>query len=206
MIAHHSKKFSCVLGVIVTVFLGYVGMANAAQDKGGYADLDLGVSTIDVSPGTVGADSGDESNSTNFAWRADVGYQFNPNFAVELGYTDWGQADLKNLNDVSGANGNVTQRSADFLGKLIFPLNSAFDLFVKGGASYVKSEADVNSLAKTLNLSSDSNTALRPLFGLGASYEFYPRATANIAWLYLPGGSGIKTSNFYGLGLGYLFG
>lgn len=205
MTQQHSKKINILLGVLASALL-LQAPAFATGDRGGYAGANIGIGNIDASPGDVGADTGDEDQQNDFAWRAYAGYRYSTNFAIEGGYTNWGTADINQLNGVDGANASTEQQSADLLGKLIFPLNSALEVYVKGGVSYVKASYHANSLASSLGLNSGDNTAIRPLFGLGSSYEFYPRFTADIAWLYLPSGGGIQNSNFYGVGIGYNWG
>lgn len=70
----------------------------------------------------------------------------------------------------------------------------------------VKSKHSVNNEAELLGVSSKNKDAFRPIFGLGGYYEFYPNVTANLSWMSITSGSGIKTSNLLGVGLTFFIG
>lgn len=107
-------------------------------------------------------------------WNADLGYQFNPYFAVEAGYTRY--ANVK----ASGANVFTPSLTGSSTGKLdafdlalkgIYPVNAQFDIFGKLGAAWMHYRQTLNcgTLPSCSPLSVKSDN-LTPLLGLGVDY------------------------------------
>lgn len=96
------------------------------------------------------------TNLNGFAWNINIGYQFNPYFALESGYTSFP--------DITLNPGEVQTSGLDFLGKGILPINEQFNVFAKAGAMNSFTKASAGGI--TLNRS-----RVVPEFGIGASYN-----------------------------------
>jgi len=170
----------------------YVG-ANLA-----HTDLDYSVSNQHLSPGSRDGHSG-------LGWSAFLGYQMNRNFALQADYVQYHEADFKNIRGVSGAKADYQQDVGDIVGKLMFPFGNGFNIFATGGVAYVKLDRDTNDIAKANNIKLSDKDTVRPTYGLGLGYDFYPGWSAQVAWTQIPSGGGIEQSNFVGAGLTFHF-
>jgi len=105
--------------------------------------------------------------------RVFAGYQFNPYFATELGFTQYGKTDFSatgvtssdtfqlgfNANGTPAGNtiltsssntttnysGNVTEHAIDLVGKGTLPLYYGFGVYVKAGVAYIEANRYINS-------------------------------------------------------------
>src|SRR5579864_1858711 len=76
---------------------------------------------------------------TTIAYGFSYGYQFNQNFAVEVGYRHFGETDIHVGDGVNYFAGASSQESAfDLLGKCILPIGKRFNIYGKLGIAYVK--------------------------------------------------------------------
>lgn len=121
-----------------------------AQDSLSYAELGYGAAIIKNTKAFGG-----------FEWNGSGGYKFNPHFAIETGYTE--------INGTRVLVRNVKSDShfcgIDLLGKIIFPLNQQYNLFVKIGAMNAQ-----NKILYDVNASS-TQTRIVPELGAGLSHS-----------------------------------
>jgi len=137
--------------IAIAILLSAFVATNAfAADTPFYAGIKLGSSNKKV-PGTS------ESSS---AWGVFGGYSVNPNFAVELGYTDLGSV-------ASTINFSAFEVSA--VG--IYPINDQFSVYGKLGLASTKEEA--------LGLSETRSTAT---FGLGGHLNVNQTVAVRLGW------------------------
>ncbi len=158
------------------------------------------------------------SKDTGIAGRGFVGYQFNPYFAVESGYTLFSNMTTR-ANGSFGPfsiseSGKVSTQAIDLLGKGILPLSNGFSLYGKAGAAYLISKATANVTTSGFGLSSSgsasqTNSKLYPAFGAGVSYDITPNVVTDISYnrIQKVGSSdAVGSTDFIGLGLAYNFG
>jgi OOP family OmpA-OmpF porin len=138
-----------ILGLAST--MAFVGPA-FAQDQGWYAGLTFGQSKAkDACEGVPDCDDKDT------AWRILGGYQFNKNLAVELGYTDLGEA------SATGASIEATAWEVVAVGS--WPFTPQFSAYGKVGMY----RGEVDASAPGISLS-ESNTDLT--YGIGVRWDF----------------------------------
>lgn len=167
----------------------------------------LGGSDLHYSASNQGfPEASSSSNGSGLAWHVFAGYQMNANFAVEAGYVDYNEISIKNIGGDKNAKETISQRSADLMGKLIYPLNSLFDIYVKGGIAYMVADKELNSTAKKLGASVSDDHGLEIAYGVGASYEFYPNVKLDFTWQKVSGSGGLKDADFAGAGITLFFG
>ena len=137
-------------------------------------------------------------DNTNFAGRLLGGYQFDNNWAFEMGYTQFTQSRFTNIQP-GNVSGNIKEYSVDALGKGILPLDNGFGLFGELGLAYVsaKSSGGISGSAHHIN----------PAFGAGASYDVTANIPVFIAWNHTQKlGGDVPNTDLFSLGVAYNFG
>ncbi len=168
----------------------------------GYTNTHYGVS--DYTSMTVASVS-----NTGLGVRPFAGYAFTQNWSLEAGYTRFANTTFENIqlapgNTISSTNtlvnGNVNQSSWDMVVKGALPFENGFGVYAKGGGAYVSARND-NGLSVYSNVNK-----MRPVYGLGSTYDFNANVTADIDWSHIAKGSGIENADLVSAGLGYYFG
>src|ERR1019366_10613742 len=94
---------------------------------------------------SVGGVTGLSSNNTGSGnqWRLQVGYKFNPYFAVEAGYMDLGTANYSAT--FAGGTANATEKAGglDFAALGILPVTDTLSVFGKVGFVAAKVKTDL---------------------------------------------------------------
>jgi OmpA-OmpF porin, OOP family len=167
--------------------------ATAHAENNWYVVGSIGQSSFDASKSDGDAsfnDFGFDVNSSSLddedtAYKIQLGYQFNPNFAIEGGYVDLGGLTYK---------ANVTDGFFDYNVKMdveasglniaavgILPLNNNFSLFAKFGFINAKVETSVKASSGGFSASgSEDSTDLKPMFGVGAAYAITDRLSIRV--------------------------
>ena len=149
-------------------------------------------------------------------YKAQVGYQFNKNFAVEGGYVNLGQFSATNNVTYPGGPGSVGFKVKsdgwNLLAVGMLPLNNNFTLLGKVGAFMSTTTATV-AASGTVTLTgptSSSNSDTNLTYGVGVDYSFNKawsvRGEAESFVDLRPSSTGSKGSvNLYSLGVIYKF-
>ncbi len=149
----------------------------------------------DVAPitGITFTQSKDESDT---GWKVFGGYQWNPNFAVELGWVDLGEAS-QTISFMAPAIGSVTgtfKSSGAFLDVLgIIPVGNNFSLHGKVGAYYAENSLDFSAsgpiapflptIGSVVGVPvSEDKDELKWKAGLGARYDFTKQIGLRAEW------------------------
>lgn len=169
-----------------------IGFAHGAQ-QGSYIGGLVGYSTSDYGGGTTA-----KVDDSGTGYRLQAGYQFNANYAFEIGYIRFHTVNISRIGGVAGASSKITPQSMDANGKVIIPLSSAASTFGKVGLAYAETKGSGAGV-------SDGHS-FRPIYGLGASYEFYPNMVAEVSWMQIPKGGSIRRTDIVAFGLSYFFG
>lgn len=164
------------------IFLSIFAASAAAPALAGdvYVAASVGQSSIDVNQGrldgllrSAGAVAVSSSvNKTDTAYKIQMGYQFNPNIAIEGGYIDLGNT--KYSASFTGGNASANSKAAGLniaaLG--ILPINESFSVFGKLGMINAKVETTVSANGPGGAASaSASSTNWKPNYGFGATYN-----------------------------------
>lgn len=162
--------------MLTTVLLALVAVSTPAlaQDPRWYVGFGLGMSTAkDACDGVSGP--GISCDDEDTAFKILGGYQVNPNFAVELGYTDLGKASAS----FTGL-GNVSFESSGFevLAVGIAPVAPNWSLFGKLG--FFIWDVDAKDGTGLVGNMSESGSDLT--YGFGASYDFSKNSALRIEY------------------------
>lgn len=158
-----------------------------------YVGINLGQSRMsDIGNGFSKHDDTDTTGTVN------IGYQFNRNFAVELGYTDFGKFNVSN----GSGSGDWKSDGVGLSLVGILPMDNRWSLYGKIGAFY--SDTRINNIP---GVNSDKRT--NGTAGLGVSYDFGNRVVGKAEWNYYndvgESSTGKPTINTVTLGLAYRF-
>lgn len=202
-----------------------------AATPGTYAGLGLGAGKQDTAKlnlsNPYGITFGQNVSNTGLAGRIFAGYNFDNNFGIEAGITQYTNADTKftGNNLVSGelsGSAEYQMTTFDLIGKAYLPLSeTGFNVYGLGGISLVHSKTTVKATAKNSSINyaesikqSKSQDNIRPVLGLGASYDI-PQTQLTTSWEYKHtfGKGNVKNSinaipsaDLVTLNLGYNFG
>jgi len=138
----------------------------AAQMSAGnlYLGASIGQSNAkDFCDGSGGA--GIDCDDKDTAWRLFGGYQFNPNIAVELGYSDLGKA------KASGGGVEVSDEATawDLTAVGSWPLTNQFSIYGRFG--FYHSEVTSKILVSGLGSASEDKSTTDITFGIGARFD-----------------------------------
>jgi len=204
---------------------GGVGSYNAAAPAlhsytGIYIEGLAGYATTyykDLIGTNVAADSWSHGTG-NWAFGADVGYQWNKYFAAELG----GVYILKSTyNDANANDATFKPWVAYLAGKVSVPVVNNVSVFGKLGLAYLKQRVGEyngnTTLGSVANVNLGNSTHWGPMFGVGVAYHWTKALYLNAQYLrftgkVVNGGNGTNTMstyipnpNVFLLGVGYKF-
>ncbi len=181
-----SAAFAISEGFYVGAQAGYTNTHNKSQY------IPNGVpGAISVSPKT-----------TNGGARLFLGYALNPYAAFEMGYTYFGPAKYTssqlNLNSTPA----VRESAVDFDGKLMYAFYGV-GVYGKAGLAYMRVSQSGNLSPAVNNGGGGTNQGVRPLVGVGVSYQLQ-NWIADLSWTrIISSGSTIQSADFIAVGLAY---
>ena len=147
--------------VLASLMTLAVGGAFAQAYVGGAAGM---ANVSESCDGTTNCDRDD------VGYKLYAGYKFTPNLAVEAGYADFGKASLEGFVLGYKVRGDMKSTAAFLVGAFHGDFTPQFSGVARLGVANVKSTIDTTILAGNVALTSQSETKLQPLFGLGLGY------------------------------------
>ena len=124
--------------------------AQAAEPTGWYAGAGVGQSMVDEW----------FADDEDVGFQVYGGYQFNPYFGLELGYTDFGEV------DVTGGPGELDADTFSLVAVGNLPFTERFSGYAKAGFHRWDAEADIPGIGRADDDGTD------PIYGLGLQYRF----------------------------------
>lgn len=138
-----------------------------------------------------------------------MGYAINKYASFEGGFTHYGAASYKVPQTVACNNPTVNENGIDMEGKGTVPLAN-FGIFGKAGFSVIRQTLSGSLVAGSNSISpcgtgggSGATTSVRPLVGLGVSYDINENWSTDLFWTRVLSGGGIHAADFVGLGIAY---
>ncbi|HDR1345973.1 TPA: porin OmpA [Pasteurella multocida] len=114
------------------------------------------------------------------------GYQITDNFAVELGYDDFGRAKLRIAEKDQKAKdaGKHTNHGAHLSLKASYPVLEGLDVYARVGAALIRSDYKVYEHSGKTNLPQFKNhsTQVSPVFAGGVEYAFIPELALRVEY------------------------
>ncbi|GAL37568.1 outer membrane protein A precursor [Vibrio maritimus] len=148
-----------------------------------------GTNVTDMDSAVTDVTSIDKSGTT---WSIYGGYKVLPWLSLELGYTDLGKVELK---DVSG---EYKATGVDAGVKATYVINDKFDVFARAGAYFYDWKASGDGVC-----CDDKDTAAT--VGLGGEYKFASDWGALLEYKYYNKVGGSPSFHTYGVGVNYYF-
>ncbi len=171
----------------IGVAFGVLGLMGTASAQSAYVGIGVGeghMTVPSVSTTFLGLPvSGSGDKTTDTAWKLYGGYNFTPNWGVEIGYNDFGNryslhgnigASPFTVNDVKADNWYLA-------GTGTLPLGSNFALFAKLGWARNHSDGGSACVAGAC-LSVGSENRSEVMYGIGASYSFTKNWAAQLEY------------------------
>lgn len=189
----------------------------------GYADTHMGSKTNFASFGPsafIPSDANNRNLSNNgLAGRIAMGYQFNQNFAIEVGYLQLGDKKVAGVTHLTSeplsGKLKLQQHAIDLVAKEMVPINNQFNFYGKLGVAYLTTNVDgdfaIPGQTAEPNLNGYTQIArhtFAPEVALGASYDLSKNVSLDTSWTHIQTIGGKKPGNvdFFAVGLGYNFG
>ena len=181
----YKKVLSCVSGaMVVAAVISSQSFANVispsdqqalarAMKNGLYLD-----GMLDYSPSVW--DSDDSANASSWNVSGLLGYQYNSVFAGEVGY--WYFPAITNVKKAKGGTGTLNTDVYLFNVKIIRPLKSKIDMYVKGGVGF-----------RQIDFDGDSHD-FEPYFAIGSDYTLNSNISFNAQFNYLSGNASLNKS------------
>lgn len=175
----NEKKMLVLSGLALAASM-LAPQAAFAQDKGFYIGLGVGQSDAKeacTELGGVGFSGSCDDTSTGK--KIFLGYQFNPNFALEGGYVDLGK--FKANGAVLGipVSAYAKAKTWQLVAVGTLPLANNFSVFGKAGFHNWDADAGVTALGLT---STTSDKGIDFTFGLGAGYDITKNLGLRLEW------------------------
>lgn len=226
MVQKNLSKSLLVFGALVLASSAYAdnssGYYLGAQAGYGKADYGSDFKKFTHDPNYFSSASSSEGN---LAGRVFGGYQFNPYFAMETGFTLFSNNEYKGSGVDPWGNAYSTGFKLetwtwDVVGKAILPFSTftkapnPLSVFAEAGTALVNAHADVNDTTGTF--SSGTSRQWKPLLGAGASYRFNPNLSVDVNYQHIFGEKTsfyndpevklqVPSADFVGIGLAYHF-
>jgi OOP family OmpA-OmpF porin len=138
------------------------------------------------------AQLGGACDAKDMTWNIFAGYQLNRHFAIEAGYSDFGDATTSGLIGGRPVAVTATTKAVELVGLGLLPFGERFALYGKLG--FFRYDSDGSSTGAVVTSASDKGTELT--FGVGAEYNFNPNFATRVEWQRYRGvGSGIAGSD-----------
>lgn len=169
------RKAKAGLAVLSLASAMAFGGSALAQDMGFYAGAALGKTSVDLD--CTGASTCDDSDTS---WRVFGGYQFNRNFALELGYINLGEARVAGTVPPFGTVSATFESTAfDLVAVGSMPIADRFSIYGKIGLYRADTDVDV-AVGAGAGTESDTNADIT--FGIGVRYDFTRNLGVRAEW------------------------
>lgn len=175
-----------IIAAALVVTGGLLAGHAVAADQGSYVGFAIGQSKTKIDQGDIdsafaslGLGASTSVDDTDIGFKVYGGYQFNKNFAMEGGYTDFGKFTSHSVITSGGSgtgDGEWKGYSIDLSALGILPLSDQFSLFGRGGISLWNLDFSFTAAGPGgVGIASESKSGVSPLLGIGATFNFTPQ-------------------------------
>jgi OOP family OmpA-OmpF porin len=171
---------------------------------GFYLGAQVGQNNTSYTTSTAGLTSTTGTSTKGAGARFYGGYQFDQNWAAELGYSAIPNATFNGMNTTAN-NGSINHSAWTFLGKGIMPLNNGFELFAKAGLASSSAKPDAN-LRAVSTIYTGNKSATSFAWGVGAAYDINCNMAVDLSFHRIQGKNNIRNNDLFAIGASYNFG
>jgi opacity protein-like surface antigen len=189
------------LGMSISIAGGPATSVPVADVSGVYVGVDVGAFYNDT-PETLINDHATltvkrSEKHAPWGWTASglVGYQFDQNWALQLGYI-WNQSQTFEQASTSSITTGIAEKLSSYnwylAAKGILPLVDAFSAYMLAGAAYTHVEAKITSSGAThvigtspTYVTNNKGSWWSPMGALGVSYNFDQSFSMNVQFMYI---------------------
>lgn len=153
----------------------YIGLSGGeSRSQAGGGDIGSALTSNGLVPLSSSLDD------TDTGWKIYLGNQINQNFAVEIGYIDFGEFGFGATTAGGALSGTLDSERGGFIDALgIIPLANNFSVFGKVGGYTVRTELKGSGAGGSVS-SSDRSSDWK--YGLGAGYDFNRNMGVRVEW------------------------
>ncbi|MFZ0219516.1 MAG: outer membrane beta-barrel protein [Candidatus Aquirickettsiella sp.] len=183
--------------------------ANATTPGAAYVEGQLGYAHTGnhfIKPFPLGKTS--SKYQGGLAGRLAVGYQFNPNWAVEMGYLRFANQKANIKSTLTNQSITINQHAYDLVGKGIYPISSKFDIYAKAGIAYLVTGLSGNTIAQQSIIKPVAKHSWAPEAGIGVTYNVTSNVFIDTAFTHIQpiGKNKPSNINMATVGIGFSFG
>lgn len=171
-----------------------------AANTGTYLGLGLGASrlnTPNLNPNYSGVSY--KQDRGGLGERFFAGYNFNQYVGAEMGFANYAQSKYTFSVPGAGVQAKYNMKALDLVAKGYLPVsNSGFNVYALGGIALVSSNVKISETGDAVSSLDSSNTTtrkVRPVVGLGTSYDINSNVTTALEYSHIQGTGNVKTSN-----------
>ncbi|HDR0737284.1 porin OmpA [Pasteurella multocida] len=149
--------------------------------KAGWASFHDGLNQIEKIEGPISF--GFKRNSVTYGVFG--GYQITDNFAVELGYDDFGRAKLRETkeNEKTKDSAKHTNHGAHLSLKASYPVLDGLDVYARVGAALIRSDYKIyENILAAETFKRNHSTQVSPVFAGGLEYAFIPELALRVEY------------------------
>lgn len=186
---------------VATLTLSAVSSLAVAANPGAYVGLGLGGSHLSTQNPNVNFTNGSFSHSQGgLGGKLFAGYNFNQYLGLEAGFADFAQSKYSyTKTGVGSGTKKYNMYTLDLVGKAYLPIQqSGVNLYALGGAALVNSKVQVNQTGNVFTTSGSSSTTtrkVRPIVGVGTSYDINQNVTTSLEYSHIQGTGNVKSSS-----------
>lgn len=193
------------IGAVVAASFMIVSVANAAT-PGAYAGIGLGASKIDAASKSMFTNttlnSANASNTSGgLGGKVFGGYNFNSYFGLEANFAEYARTTNKMIVGNNSASAKYNMSALSLVAKGYLPVQKDFNLFALGGAAEVFNKANYSNnsngaivVNNNLKMGSQTFHKLRPILGVGASYDVNSQVTTGLEFSRIIGNGNVNTN------------
>jgi len=142
------------------------------------------------------------------AGRLAIGYQFNPNWSVEIGYLQLAQQKAHVKSTIAKQSITLNQHAFDVVGKGILPINNKFYIYAKAGMAYLVNDLKGDVVSGQSIVAPLAKHSWAPEAGVGVTYNMSSNVFIDTAFTHIQpiGKNRPNNINMATIGLGFTFG
>lgn len=193
----HPFLFGKLIMKQLMLLLVFFSTVSYAAEAGFYVGTQLGASDTHYQPTDIDTVTSAQVNHTGFAGRIYAGYQWNANWAAELGYTHYANTHFSELNE-TGQSGRIVEQATDLIGMVILPFKPCA-VYAQAGVAHINADQQGN-------LPGADKTVFSPKYGVGIRYDVIQNVPIEITWSRVQENGWIKSADLVSLGIAYHFG